>query len=76
MKDIKLKAAGISCFTSEDRIKTGLMYLNGVLSCESNCVSGEIYCTYDETVTSKAAIMARLEEMNFSNLEEVPAEKA
>jgi len=65
MEKLKLKTTGMSCFTSEDRIKTGILYLEGITACEANCSTGEIYCEYDESLTSAEIIKRRLDEMGF-----------
>lgn len=65
MKKIDINLDGMSCYISEDRIKTGLAYLDGVISSESNCVNQQVSCEYDENITSKEEIIKRLEEMEF-----------
>lgn len=65
MKTVIYKLDGMSCWVSEDRIKTGLSYLDGVIDSRSNCVEQLAEVTFDEAIVSEAEIIARIEEMEF-----------
>ncbi len=65
-KELRLKIQGMSCYVSEDRIQTGFGYLTGIITCESNCQTGEFRCVYDPRKVSKKDIVKRLQEMEFT----------
>ncbi len=65
MKTFECKLKGMSCYTSENRIKTGLGYLDGMKEITSNCQTHLFYCTYDENIVTKNEIIAYLKEMEF-----------
>lgn len=69
MKEVVFQSQGMSCFTCEKRIKTAALYLDGVLSCEANCVNGQIFCEYDENIVTKEEIAKRLQEMGYEVIE-------
>lgn len=69
MKKLIFQTDGMSCFTCENRIKTATLYLDGVLSCEANCVDGNVACEYDENLVSKEQIVNRLQEMGYQIIE-------
>lgn len=70
MKKVLFQTDGMSCFTCENRIKTATLYLDGVLSCEANCVNGQVACEYDEIAVSKEEIANRLQEMGYQIIQE------
>ncbi len=55
----------MSCYVSENRIKTGFGYLKGVENAESNCQTGEFCCSYDPELVTEEEIMKHLEDMEF-----------
>ncbi len=65
MKTVKYNLEGMYCYTSQERSKTGLGYLEGVVDSDANCMDQTITITYDENIVSENEIIARLEEMEF-----------
>ena len=68
MKTVKYNIEGMYCYTSQERSKTGLCYLDGVLSSDANCMDQTITISYDESIVSEKEIIARLEDMEFKVL--------
>lgn len=68
MKQTIFQTAGMSCYTCENRIKTAMLYVDGVSSCEANCVNGKVVCEYNEDTVSIEEIANALRKMDYEVL--------
>lgn len=66
MKETIFQTAGMSCYTCEGRIKTAMLYVDGVSSCEANCVDGKVFCKYDEETVTIEEIADALRKMDYT----------
>lgn len=65
MKQTIFQTTGMSCYTCENRIKTSILYVDGVSSCEANCVDGKVFCEYDENTVTIEEITDALRKMDY-----------